>query len=80
MNSSSLNVNPLLTLLSVVGLAVDGICQDKADGFVSIFDGQSMEGWLGNIDGYEAKDGVLACLPGKGMGGNIFTEKEYGNA
>lgn len=38
-----------------------------------------MKGWVGNVDGYEAKDGVLACLPGKGNGGKIFTEKEYGN-
>lgn len=52
----------------------------SADGdFVSLFDGKSMEGWVGNVEGYEAREGTLSCLPGKGNGGNIFTKKEYGN-
>lgn len=54
-------------------------CQEESDGFVSLFDGATMKGWQGSLHGYEAKDGVLSCLPGKGNGGNIFTERTYGN-
>jgi hypothetical protein len=50
---------------------------DDEEGFVSIFDGESMKGWTGSVAGYEAKDGVLTCLTGKGKGGKIFTEKDY---
>ncbi len=61
-----------------VGLTVTAEKEQEVD-FVPLFDGESMDGWVGNTSGYEAKDGVLACLPGKGNGGKIFTEKEYGN-
>ena len=47
------------------------------DGFTPLFNGTSLEGWVGNVQGYEAKDGVLTCLTGKGMGGKVFTAKEY---
>lgn len=49
------------------------------EGFTPIFDGKSLEGWVGNVKGYEAKDGVLTCLTGKGLGGKILTAKEYGD-
>lgn len=79
MNSIAIKSILLFALLSILVPATRSVCQEETDGFVSFFDGQSMKGWLGSTDGYEARDGVLACLPGKGMGGNIFTEKEYGN-
>lgn len=69
---------PLLALIPLFLVAAQVDCKE-GDGFVSLFDGVSMKGWQGNTQGYEAKDGVLTCLRGKGMGGNIFTEKEYGN-
>ena len=66
----------ILALLCFYGTTLHG---EDSDRFVSLFDGESMEGWVGNVDGYEAKDGVLTCLPGKGNGGKVFTEKEYGD-
>lgn len=49
-------------------------------GFVSLFDGKSLNGWKlvrGHGAGYVVKDGVLVCpLDG---GGNLFTEREYAN-
>jgi hypothetical protein len=49
-------------------------------GFVTLFDGQSLKGWKlirGRGPGYIVKDGTLVCpLDG---GGNLFTEKEYAN-
>lgn len=51
--------------------------EEPAAEFVSIFDGQSLEGWelLGQTgDGYLAADGVLSLPPGGG--GNLFYDKE----
>jgi hypothetical protein len=49
-------------------------------GFVSLFDGKSLNGWKlirGHGPGYVVKDGTLVC-PSDG-GGNLFTEKKYAN-
>ncbi|MCA9435578.1 MAG: DUF1080 domain-containing protein [Candidatus Omnitrophica bacterium] len=42
-------------------------------GFVSLFNGKDLSGWVGDTKGYQARDGILLCKPG----GNLFTEKEY---
>jgi len=47
------------------------------DGFVSIFDGKTMDGWKGATKGYVPENGLMVCL--KKGGGNLFTEKEYGD-
>jgi hypothetical protein len=47
----------------------------EEDGFVSLFDGKSLAGWIGATDGYVVKDGAIVCDQKKG--GNLFTEKEY---
>lgn len=47
------------------------------EGFVSLFDGKTLEGWQGSLDGYVPEDGKLVCLA-KG-GGTLLTTKEYGN-
>lgn len=49
--------------------------QEKAAGFVSLFDGQTLMGWQGDRDGYAVADGEIQCIPGKG--GNLLTEKEF---
>ena len=51
--------------------------QEKADGFVSLFNGRDLSGWVGATDGYGAENGVLFCR--KDTGRNIYTEKEYDN-
>ncbi len=43
--------------------------------FVSILDGESLKGWMGAVDGYEVKDGVLSVKQAKG--GNLLTKKVY---
>jgi len=51
-----------------------GLCEEEAkEGFVSLFDGKTLDGWQGATDGYVAENGVLVCQPG----GNLFTAKEY---
>lgn len=84
MNVNTLRVLVVFALsLTVVGVTAYAEPEkdppDKNSGFVPLFDGKSMKGWVGDVAGYEAKDGVLTCLAGKGKGGKVFTEKEYGN-
>ena len=58
--------------------AATGLCQEEiAEGFVCLFDGKTLSGWEGDTSGYGVEDGVLLCK--KGQGGNLWTEKEYGN-
>ena len=68
-----------LTLFLLLSFATD-LCADDApknDGFVPLFNGVDLKGWVGNTDGYKATDGVLVCLAGKSKGGKIYTAKEY---
>ncbi len=56
------------------------VAQQAEPGFVSIFDGRTLNGWTlvrGRGDGYGVKDGVLFCADGGG--GNLLTEKQYSN-
>jgi hypothetical protein len=46
-------------------------------GFVSIFDGRSLTGWSGAVDGYEVRDGAIVCKAG--AGGTLYTTKVYRN-
>ena len=54
--------------------------EEVAEGFAPIFDGKSLDGWVGlsgSTDSYYTEDGMLICkATGKE---HIFTEKEYGN-
>ena len=74
----------LTTLLSAALLAplaaVPASAQQAEPGFVSIFDGKTLDGWMlvrGRGEGYGVKDGVLFCA--EGGGGNLLTEKQYDN-
>lgn len=70
----------LLPLLLAVGALSPppaiGAGSDEA-GFISLFDGQTLEGWQGAGNGYQAKDGVLVTKPASG--GNLYTKDEYGD-
>ena len=70
-----------LILLAGSTFADGGKCglsdKEKADGFVSIFNGKNLDGWQGSTKGYVAEDGNLVCL--KGKGGFLLTDKEYAN-
>ena len=49
------------------------------EGFTSLFDGKTLSGWVGNKSSYLVKDGMIVIEPQGGGGGNLYTEKEYGN-
>ncbi len=46
-----------------------------AEGFKSVFDGKSLDGWAGATQNYEVKDGAIVCKPEKG--GVVYFDKEY---
>ncbi len=48
-------------------------------GFVQLFNGENLDGWVGNKTSYRAEDGMIVIDPKGTGGGNLFTEKEYGD-
>ncbi|MDR1865765.1 MAG: DUF1080 domain-containing protein [Bacteroidales bacterium] len=50
---------------------------EKTNGFVPLFNGIDMSGWIGNLKDYYARDGQIVCDPAKGGHGNIYTDREY---
>ncbi|MBC8137958.1 MAG: DUF1080 domain-containing protein [Fibrella sp.] len=68
----------LLFLLSLALVAPVRAGSPDRDGFVSLFDGKTLDGWVlvgGVGSGYVVRDGVLTLPPDSS--GNLFTEKEY---
>jgi hypothetical protein len=53
------------------------LASHNTEGFQPIFNGKDLSGWVGATDGYEVVDGAIRCK--KGSGGNLLTEKEYGD-
>lgn len=54
--------------------SVDVAAQEAKDGFISLFDGKTLDGWQGDVKGYPIEDGVIVC-----RGGAVYTAKEYAN-
>lgn len=66
----------LAVVVFTSGLACGDDAPTKPDsGFVSLFDGKSLTGWTGSLEGYSVEDGNLVCVAGGK--GNLQTEKEY---
>jgi len=53
--------------------------QKSEAGFTPLFNGKNLDGWVGNKESYQAKEGMIVIEPKGGGGGNLMTEKEYGN-
>ncbi|USO00432.1 MAG: DUF1080 domain-containing protein [Phycisphaeraceae bacterium] len=69
-------------------LSIREITSDEADevlaaiggheaGFVPLFNGRNLDGWIGATGGYEVTDGAIICKAGSG--GNLLTEKSFGD-
>jgi LEA14-like dessication related protein len=52
---------------------------EKKEGFVSLFDGLTLDQWKGNKTGYIVEDGAVVVNPEDGSGGNLYTNNEYAN-
>lgn len=64
-------------ILAVVVLLGGNWARGQEEGFTSLFDGKTLTGWTGSVDGYVVEEGAISCKP-KG-GGFLYTEKEYGD-
>jgi HEAT repeat protein len=51
--------------------------EEKAEGFVALFNGKNLDNWVGNKQSYVAEDGMIVIKPESGSGGNLYTEEEY---
>ena len=65
-------------LLVAAGVAMAGeAAKPDGEGFVPLFNGKDLTGWVGSVKGYVVENGAIVCKP-RG-GGNLYTEKEYGD-
>jgi hypothetical protein len=73
----SLQQCSILAAFGAIVLCSAAVADDKPNeqGFVSLFDGKSLNGWIGAKDAYRAEDGRIVCV--EGTAGNLLTEKEY---
>ena len=69
----------LLATLSLTIVTSLTPCSAAEDGFVSLFNGTDLTGWVGNTNGYSVTEGELICERGKGKGGNIYVAEPYTN-
>jgi HEAT repeat protein len=53
--------------------------EEKEAGFVSLFNGNNLDNWIGNKESYVVENGTIAVKPGSGSGGNLYTSDEYGD-
>jgi HEAT repeat protein len=51
--------------------------EERAEGYVSLFNGRNLDNWVGNKKSYAAEDGMIVIKPTDDSGGNLYTEKEY---
>ncbi|MCA9070631.1 MAG: DUF1080 domain-containing protein, partial [Planctomycetaceae bacterium] len=70
-----------LTAIALLTTAASVQSEEKLnqapEGFRLLFNGQNMDGWVGDTKGYQVEDGMLVAA--KKGGGNLYTEKEYSN-
>ena len=71
----ALRLRRLLLASCLLGCAAGASAAEE--GFIPLFDGQSLAGWMGATEGYKVEDGTITCIPGKGGGGNLLTEREF---
>jgi hypothetical protein len=51
--------------------------EERTEGFVALFNGRNLDGWIGNVGGYKVEDGAMVYDPTAGDRTNLYTAKEY---
>ena len=51
--------------------------EEKSAGFIALFNGRNLNGWVGDTVAYGVEDGMIVTIPSKGTIGNLYTQKEY---
>ena len=71
-----------LIISIAVAMILAGCSTNKSldDGYVSLFNGKDLSGWVGNKQSYTVMNSEIVVSPdGGGSGGNLMTSKEYSN-
>jgi len=66
---------------NAAGSAAKGGSASKAQGWITLFNGKNLDGWLatgGNKDAFYVKDGVIECN-GQGGGWLRYNERQFGD-
>jgi len=63
------------TVAFLVPMLIAIVIAAEDEGFVPLFNGKDLTGWVGDREGYLVENGEMVCKPG----GNLYTEKEYGD-
>jgi len=50
---------------------------EKMEGYKLLFNGENLDGWVGNKTDYVVEDGMIIIYPDRGGRGNLYTEQEY---
>lgn len=60
-------------------IAATGLCSPvaAAEGFESLFDGKTLNGWINAQGSYAVEDGTIVCK--RGEAGQLLTEREFDN-
>lgn len=69
-----------LTVFALTIFLYSGLTAQHHDdtGFLPLFNGENLDGWVGNKESYRAENGMIVVDPeGDGSGGNLYTSKEY---
>jgi hypothetical protein len=71
----TLRFTACILVLAAVPVVLGDDKKPVEEGFVSLFDGKTLDGWQGDVKGYKVEDGTIICRGGR----NMFTAKEYGD-
>jgi len=64
--------------LTLIAFSFDSFCQDSEKGFISLFNGKNLDGWIGDTENYNVENGVIVSSDREGGGnGNLFYGKQY---
>ena len=50
-----------------------------SEGYIQLFDGKTLNGWVGNKTDYTVQNGIIVITPEGGGQGNLYTQGEYSN-
>ncbi|REG82508.1 3-keto-disaccharide hydrolase [Algoriphagus antarcticus] len=70
---------PAVLICAVLFAACSSQKSSSDAGFTELFNGENLDGWVGNKSSYRAEEGMIVIDPKGTGGGNLYTEKEYGN-
>ena len=72
--------NALVLTITLALIVSCSTTKSVEKGYVSLFNGKDLSGWVGNKTSYTVKNGEIVVAPVKGKGGgNLTTAKEYSN-